>query len=66
MKHTVKRMLRQCANKRVYADWPSVRAAMRQLRRKTKGYWREYKCEYCGGYHLTTKRDLSQESESEG
>lgn len=47
--------LKSCFNKTRFREQEQAKKAIQSLSRKTDKCWRYYLCDYCSGYHLTTK-----------
>ena len=48
-----------CTRKRWYATKAQARAGRDQVARATNKKYRIYRCPWCGGWHLTTKKEHS-------
>ena len=66
LKGQARKMFRQCMSKRKYDGLKSARKGIVAMRNKYGKEARAYICEYCGGYHLTTKNaHMMNEKEGE-
>lgn len=48
---------RSCGKKKRYRDENAVREAIRRVHKKREVYLDYYYCEYCKGWHMTSKAD---------
>ena len=54
---------RGCTRKRWYASKAQARAGKQRAERVGKQHYRIYRCTWCGGWHLTTKKDTNDARE---